>query len=162
MPSIDKRFLRGKVTPPCAGGVCWPMRHSTATMQARNDRLETNYRPHPPSAHQQRPRGATFESLSKDAGRHGGVRAGEVFRVFGAEYRCCKVVLGGGAEISPSGLENQGAGSCGPAWWSAGRDHFGIRNSSRGGVCSDSAGSFDAGAGIAIRAEPGSARIIGG
>src|SRR2546429_2696034 len=33
MPSIDKRFPRGKVTPPCAGGVCWPMRHSTATMQ---------------------------------------------------------------------------------------------------------------------------------
>src|SRR5260370_14677251 len=72
------------------------------------------------------------------------------------------MVFGGGGEISPRRLENQGAGSSGPAWRSAGRDTVGIGSSNRGGVCSDSTCGFDHGAGFAIRTEPRSARIFRG
>src|SRR5229473_2265718 len=72
---------------------------SAVTMQAKDDRLETDYRPHPPRAYQQGSRRTTFESLPEDAGRHGGVRTGEVFRNFRAECRCREMVFRGGGEI---------------------------------------------------------------
>src|SRR5260370_8142502 len=77
------------------------MGRSAVTMQTKDDRLETDYRSHPPCAYQQRSRGATFESLSKDAGRHGGVRTGEIFRNLRAECRCREMVFRGGGEIPP-------------------------------------------------------------
>ncbi len=138
------------------------MRHSAVTMQAKDDRLETDYRPHSPSAHQQGSRGTTFESLSKDAGCHGGVRTGEIFRDFRAECRRCEMVFRGGGEIPPRGLENQSAGGRGPAWRSAGRDSSGRRGSADRRVCFDAASGFDAGAGFAIRTESGGARIFRG
>src|SRR5260370_38936287 len=103
------------------------MRRSAVTMQAKDDRLETDYRPHPPRAYQQRSRGTTFESLSKDAGRHGGVRTGEIFRNFRAECRRREMAFRGGGEMPPLGLENQSAATCGPAWRLAGRDPAGGR-----------------------------------
>src|SRR5260370_36737471 len=91
------------------------MRRSAVTMQAKDDRLETDYRPHSPRAYQQGPRGTTFESFSKDARRHGGVRTGEVFRNFRAECRRREMAFRGGGEIPPIGLENQGPRASRPA-----------------------------------------------
>src|SRR5260370_26665577 len=86
------------------------------TMQEKDACLETDYGPHPPREYQQGSRRTTFESLPEDAGRHGGVRTGEVFRNFRAESRCREMVFRGGGEIPAHGLENQSAGSSGPAW----------------------------------------------
>jgi len=66
MPSIDKHFLRGKVTLSCANGVYWPLSVPLLQWQARNDRLETDYAASA-SAHQQGSSGGQlFESLSKE------------------------------------------------------------------------------------------------
>src|SRR2546422_1466124 len=72
------------------------------------------------------------------------------------------MVFCGGGEIPPLGLENQSAGSRGPAWRRAGGDSSGRRGSAGGRGCFDGASGFDAGARVTVRTESRSARIFRG